>query len=100
MIAILDGGRIVAEGSPDELKRRRPGGHIRLQFADTQSMGSAAQLLDTDPGDPETLTLQVPGDSSVSLPQRGQTAPDPVRHQEVRPRTERRGTAHVIGDLP
>ena len=66
VIAILDGGRIVAQGSPDELKRRLPGGHIQLQFADTQSMGSAARLLDTGPGDPEALALQVPGDSSVA----------------------------------
>ena len=66
LIAILDGGRIVAQGSPDELKRHLPGGHIQLQFADTQSMGSAARLLDSDPGDPENLTLQVPGDSSVA----------------------------------
>ena len=27
-IAVLDGGRIVAEGTPDELKRLVPGGHI------------------------------------------------------------------------
>jgi ABC-2 type transport system ATP-binding protein len=65
LIAILDGGRIVAQGSPDELKRNLPGGHIQLQFADTQSMGSAARLLDSDPGDPKSLTLQVAGDSSV-----------------------------------
>src|SRR5437588_6649142 len=30
-IAVLDLGRIVAEGSPEQLKRRIPGGHIRLQ---------------------------------------------------------------------
>ena len=28
-IAVLDGGRLVAEGTPDELKRMVPGGHIR-----------------------------------------------------------------------
>jgi ABC-2 type transport system ATP-binding protein len=66
LIAILDDGRIVAQGSPDELKRRLPGGHIQLQFADAEAMGSAARLLDTGPGDRETLALQVPGDSSVS----------------------------------
>ena len=31
---MLDHGRIVAEGTPDELKRRVPGGHVRLRFAD------------------------------------------------------------------
>ena len=33
-IAVLDNGRLIAEGSPGELKRRIPGGHILLQFTD------------------------------------------------------------------
>ena len=66
LIAILDNGQIVAQGSPDELKRRLPGGHIQLQFADVQSLTSAARILDAGPGDSETLTLHVPGDSSVA----------------------------------
>src|SRR6266487_2971355 len=33
-IAVLDQGKIVAEGTADELKRLIPGGHILLQFAD------------------------------------------------------------------
>ena len=33
-IAVLDQGRLVAEGSPAELKRLVPGGHVRLEFAD------------------------------------------------------------------
>ena len=33
-IAVLDHGRIVAEGTPEELKRRIPGAHIRLRFAE------------------------------------------------------------------
>ncbi len=32
-IAVLDHGRIVAEGSAEELKRRIPGGHVQFQFA-------------------------------------------------------------------
>jgi ABC-2 type transport system ATP-binding protein len=35
-IAVLDHGRIVAEGTSDELKRRVPGGHVRLELADGQ----------------------------------------------------------------
>src|SRR5215831_18941559 len=34
-IALLDHGRLVAEGTAAELKRLVPGGHIRLQFADS-----------------------------------------------------------------
>jgi ABC-2 type transport system ATP-binding protein len=37
-VAVLDGGRIVAEGTPEELKRQVPGGHVELVPAD----GSAA----------------------------------------------------------
>ena len=44
-IAVLDQGRIVAEGTPAELKRRIPGGHVRLQFADPRPLRSASQLL-------------------------------------------------------
>src|SRR6266545_4143303 len=32
-IALLDHGKLVAEGTADQLKRLVPGGHIRLQFA-------------------------------------------------------------------
>src|SRR5882724_10314392 len=31
-IALLDHGKIIAEGIPDELKRLVPGGHVRLRF--------------------------------------------------------------------
>jgi ABC-2 type transport system ATP-binding protein len=65
LIGILDNGHIVAQGTSEELKRRLPGGHIQLHFADRQAMDCAARLLDTVPGDSEILTLQVPGDSSV-----------------------------------
>src|SRR6187455_48362 len=33
-IAMLDGGRIVAQGTPAELKRLVPGGSVRLEFGD------------------------------------------------------------------
>ncbi|MDQ2784663.1 MAG: ATP-binding cassette domain-containing protein, partial [Chloroflexota bacterium] len=44
-IAVLDQGKIVAEGTADALKRRVPGGHIRLQFADAAGLESAARTL-------------------------------------------------------
>jgi len=40
-IAVLDHGRLVAEGTADELKRRIPGGHVRLRFADPRSVDAA-----------------------------------------------------------
>ncbi|MEU1270746.1 ATP-binding cassette domain-containing protein [Streptomyces sp. NPDC005799] len=64
-IAVLNGGRIVAEGTPDELKRLVPGGHVRLRFLDPAELQRAARVLDTGLRDDEALTLQVPGDGSV-----------------------------------
>jgi ABC-2 type transport system ATP-binding protein len=64
-IAVLDRGKLVAEGTPDELKRRIPGGHVRLQFADTRGLEVAARMLGEVVRDDEALTLQVPTDGSV-----------------------------------
>src|SRR5580698_9169612 len=44
-IAVLDHGRLVAEGTADELKRLVPGGRIRLQFTDAEGLGRAARAL-------------------------------------------------------
>ncbi len=65
-IAVLDRGRIVAEGTADELKRRLPGGHVRLQFAEPDALRAAAGLLDATSADEERLELQVPSDASVA----------------------------------
>jgi ABC-2 type transport system ATP-binding protein len=64
-IAVLDEGRIVAEGTPIELKSRLPGGHIRLQFADPDRLRSAAGLLPAAAPDHDQLILQVPADGTV-----------------------------------
>ena len=64
-IALLDHGRIVAEGTPGELKRRIPGGHIELRFAAQAELESAGRLLAAASRDDEALTLQVPGDGNV-----------------------------------
>ena len=64
-IALLDRGKLVAEGTPDELKRRIPGGHISLQFADARGLEVAARILDEVSRDDNALTLQVPSDGSV-----------------------------------
>ncbi|WP_369028195.1 ATP-binding protein DrrA1-3 family domain-containing protein, partial [Nocardia farcinica] len=61
-IAVLDQGRIVAEGTAEELKRRVPGGHIRLRFADAAQLATAAQILPEATADHDALTLDVPGD--------------------------------------
>ncbi|WP_280505531.1 ABC transporter ATP-binding protein, partial [Nocardia farcinica] len=66
-IAVLDGGRIVAEGTAEELKRLVPGHHIRLEFADRSDLHAAAAGLPgsrvVDEGDRPALA--VPGDGGV-----------------------------------
>jgi ABC-2 type transport system ATP-binding protein len=65
-IAVLDQGVIAAEGTPDELKRRIPGGHISLEFADLDDLRKALPVLGATARDDTSLTLEVPGDGSVS----------------------------------
>jgi ABC-2 type transport system ATP-binding protein len=64
-VAVLDGGKVVAEGTPAELKRLVPGGHIRLEFADAAELDKAARTFDGAARDDEALTLQVPSDGGV-----------------------------------
>jgi len=64
-IAVLDGGKLVAEGTADELKRLIPGAHIRLRFTDESGLGAAASGFDGSSRDDEALTLRIPSDGSV-----------------------------------
>jgi ABC-2 type transport system ATP-binding protein len=65
-IAVLDRGRIVAEGTSDELKRLIPGGHVRLQLADRRSARAAAALFEGAALDEEQLVVRVPGNGDVA----------------------------------
>jgi ABC-2 type transport system ATP-binding protein len=72
-IAVLDHGRIVAEGTADELKRRIPGGHILLRFAGSRDLESAARAVGGVASgvaggasrDSDALALRVPHDGSL-----------------------------------
>ena len=64
-IALLDHGRLVAEGTPGELKRLVPGGHVSLRVADADALESAARILGDVVRDDQALTLQIPSDGSV-----------------------------------
>jgi ABC-2 type transport system ATP-binding protein len=64
-IAVLDQGRLVAQGSPAELKRQIPGSHVRLRFTSVHELDAAARLLAGATRDDENLTLRVPGDGGV-----------------------------------
>ena len=65
-IALLDDGALIAEGTPAELKRLVPGGHIRLEFADPSGLASAAAALGEPAVDDDALALTVPSDGSVT----------------------------------
>ncbi|MDT8915232.1 ATP-binding cassette domain-containing protein [Amycolatopsis sp. PS_44_ISF1] len=64
-IAVLDHGRLVAEGTAGELKRRVPGGHIRLRFTDPSGFDTATRLLGEASRDDEALVLRVPSDGGL-----------------------------------
>ncbi|HKY16717.1 MAG TPA: ATP-binding cassette domain-containing protein, partial [Microthrixaceae bacterium] len=65
-IAVLDQGRLIAQGSAAELKRLVPGGHIELRFADAAALErAAADLVEAQRAD-DDLTLRVPSDGGVT----------------------------------
>jgi ABC-2 type transport system ATP-binding protein len=64
-IAVLDQGHLVAEGTPDELKRQIPGSHVRLSFTDVRELDAAWRVLTGSTRDDEDLTLRVPSDGGV-----------------------------------
>ena len=65
-IAVLDRGRIVAEGKPDELKRRIPGGHVACS-SPTPTPCAQPQRCSTAPRRTRRhSSCDVPGDGSVA----------------------------------
>ncbi|WP_405181535.1 ATP-binding cassette domain-containing protein [Nocardia sp. NBC_01377] len=65
-IAVLDQGRLVAQGTPAELKRQIPGTHVRLRFTDTSRLDGAARLFPGATRDDEVLTLRIPSDGGTA----------------------------------
>ncbi|MEU3274856.1 ATP-binding cassette domain-containing protein [Saccharomonospora sp. NPDC006951] len=64
-IAVLDHGKLVAQGTPDELKTRIPGGHVRLRFTDIADLNLVASWFPGAGRDDAALTLRVPSDGGV-----------------------------------
>ncbi|MFI5867084.1 ATP-binding cassette domain-containing protein [Streptomyces sp. NPDC051546] len=63
-IALLNDGRIAAEGTAEELKRLIPGGHVRLRFSDPAAYRAAVAVLGEVTLDDEALAVQIPSDGS------------------------------------
>ncbi|HEY7273222.1 MAG TPA: ATP-binding cassette domain-containing protein [Actinoplanes sp.] len=64
-IAVLDQGKLVAQGTPAELKRQIPGSHVRLRFAGDLEFDSAMRILTDSTRDEEDLVLRVPSDGGA-----------------------------------
>ncbi|MFD0340344.1 ATP-binding cassette domain-containing protein [Streptomyces sp. NPDC127117] len=64
-IAVLDGGRIVAEGTADELKAQIPGSHVRLRFDTVDEFERAAAAFPGAARDDENLSLRVASDAGM-----------------------------------
>ncbi|MEU0999513.1 ATP-binding cassette domain-containing protein [Streptomyces tibetensis] len=63
-IAVLHHGTLAAEGTPDQLKRLIPGGHIQLRFTEPAAYRDAAATLIDTTRDDDSLTLRLAGDGS------------------------------------
>lgn len=65
-IAVLEGGRLVAQGTSEELKRRIPGGHVELRFAEPEIFQAAQRVLGRAAyRDGDAMSLRVGNDGSV-----------------------------------
>ncbi|MFI7119303.1 ATP-binding cassette domain-containing protein [Amycolatopsis sp. NPDC049868] len=64
-IAVLDQGRLVAQGTPAELKRRMPGTHVRLRFTTVAELDAAARIFPGAARDDEALALRIPSDAGT-----------------------------------
>jgi ABC-2 type transport system ATP-binding protein len=65
-IAVLDQGRLVAQGTSYELKRRVPGTHVRLGFTTPAELDAAARVLTDSTRDDQALALRVPSDGGTA----------------------------------
>ncbi|MBP2478495.1 ABC-2 type transport system ATP-binding protein [Crossiella equi] len=65
-IAVLHRGKLVAQGSSEQLKRQVGGGHISLRFGTARGYQLAADALEVLSRNDEELTLQIRGSGSAS----------------------------------
>jgi ABC-2 type transport system ATP-binding protein len=85
-VGVLDGGRLVAEGTPAELKRQVPGGQVDVTYSDAAALVRAAGVIDGAVADEESLTLSVAHDGSLDALRRllGRLDNEAVSGLEVR----------------
>jgi ABC-2 type transport system ATP-binding protein len=66
-VGVLDGGRIIAEATPAQLKSLVPGGHVEVQFTDAARLAEVAAVLPEATADAESLTLRMANEGVASL---------------------------------
>jgi len=76
-IGVLDGGRIVAEGTADELKRRVPGGHVRIRVATADDLARPARCSRGRPPTPTPSRSTCP--AAATSPRCGRSSTGPTR---------------------
>jgi ABC-2 type transport system ATP-binding protein len=64
-VAVIEGGTIIADGTPAELKRRVGTGHLLLDLPTPDALTTASGLLPGSTADTEALTLRVGGDTTA-----------------------------------
>jgi len=64
-VAVLNAGRLVAQGTPTDLKRQVPGSHVRLRFTTAAELDAAAAVLTDASRDDDALALRVPSDGGT-----------------------------------
>jgi ABC-2 type transport system ATP-binding protein len=64
-VAVLHGGRLVAQGAPDELKRLVPGGHLSVRCRFTEQVQFAVHQIDGARAEDDTLVVPVASDGGV-----------------------------------
>ena len=76
-VAVIDGGRVVAEGPPAELKKLVAGQRLDLLLADAVAFGAAARRAGgrVISSDPARLTLSVPTDGTAAAGHRDHPRP-------------------------
>ncbi|MGW9212798.1 ABC transporter ATP-binding protein [Embleya sp. NPDC055664] len=65
-IGVLDGGRLVAEGTATELKRLVPGGRVEFRAVDGEHLAELARRWPESSPNAEALTVTVPYDGSLA----------------------------------
>ena len=90
MIVMLDGGKVVARGNPDELKASLGAEVVRLQFADDFSFAGALSCLEATHTDQRLRTIEVATEGSAAevlemLTRLGDAGAPPVKVSTHRP---------------